>query len=78
MFMLNEIKLEDLSWPPCHPIDVDKRFMCSKCKLVMVNVHQADDCGCLYCSECLQQLYDISSIYFMLLIRFLFYFSSTI
>jgi hypothetical protein len=50
---------EDFSWPPCDLKDtknIDDKFICPKCKTLMVNVHQADDCGCRYCLDCLDQM----------------------
>ena len=49
--------LNNLSWPPCDNKDVDEKYICPKCKNVMVNVHQADDCGCSYCLDCLNKMY---------------------
>ena len=49
----------NLSWPPCDLKDtknIDDKYVCSKCKTLMVNVHQADDCGCRYCLDCLDQM----------------------
>ena len=49
-----------LSWPP--DIDtstkIDKKFRCPHkgCNKVFVNVHQADDCGCRFCLECLDSI----------------------
>ena len=46
-----------LSYPPCDPKDIDEKYVCPKCKKVMSNAHQADDCGCRYCLTCLEQMY---------------------
>ena len=46
----------NLAWPPCDPKDIDEKYICPKCKYVMVNVHQADDCGCRYCLDCLVKM----------------------
>ena len=48
--------LNTLSWPPCDSKDIDEKYVCPKCKKVMVNAHQADDCGCRYCLTCLEQM----------------------
>ena len=62
--MTNEIPLNNydtanLSYPPCtfsKEEDV-KKYKCSACKELMVNVHQADDCGCKYCFTCLNYMF---------------------
>ena len=58
--MLNDVEITDpftpLSWPPCAKDDIDEKYVCPKCKKVMENVHQADDCGCRYCLDCLEQM----------------------
>ena len=42
------------SYPPkTNLINIDTKFFCPVCKDLMKNVHQADDCGCKYCYECL-------------------------
>ncbi len=49
----------NFSWPPCDLKDtknIDDKYVCPKCKTLMVNVHQADDCGCRYCLDCLNQM----------------------
>ena len=51
--------LINLSWPPCDLKDtknIDDKYICPKCKCLMVSVHQADDCGCRYCLDCLDQM----------------------
>ncbi len=51
--------LIDSSWAPCDLKDtknIDEKYICPKCKSLMVNVHQADDCGCRYCLDCLDQM----------------------
>ena len=59
--MSNEIITANLSWPPCNYMlllkkeEVEK-FKCSHCKELLVNAHQADDCGCRFCSECLDKM----------------------
>ena len=49
----------NLSWAPCDLKDttnIDDKYICPKCKTLMVNVHQADDCGCRFCLDCLDQM----------------------
>ena len=45
--------LNALSYPPC---ELDKKYTCPICQNVMVKAHQADDCGCQYCHDCLAKL----------------------
>lgn len=47
-----------LSWPPCDISSIESRFKCShpKCKKIIVNPHQADDCGCRFCFQCMDEL----------------------
>jgi hypothetical protein len=45
-----------LAWPPCNLDKIDDKYKCPKCRQIMVNVHQADDCGCRYCLECLEEM----------------------
>ena len=49
-------RLNNLAWPECDLKDIDEKYVCPKCKKVMENVHQADDCGCRYCLECLNEM----------------------
>jgi hypothetical protein len=46
----------NLSWPPCDIKEIEQKFVCPMCSQVMVNVHQADDCGCRYCLDCLDKI----------------------
>ena len=54
-------QLNNLSWPPMFieklgEISLDK-FKCAYCKNILVNVHQADDCGCRFCFECFEKMH---------------------
>ena len=59
--MTNEWKIANLSWPPYNDTlllkkeEVEK-FKCSHCKSLLVNAHQADDCGCKFCAQCLDEM----------------------
>lgn len=44
--------------PPGFESVVDKKFICPVCDKVMANTHQADDCGCRFCFECLKELHN--------------------
>jgi hypothetical protein len=44
-------------WPPFDSTQIDDEFKCPKCKEVMFNVHQADECGCRFCFECLNRMF---------------------
>ena len=46
-----------LSWPPVELNTIDPKFKCPGCKQIYVNVYQVDDCGCRFCSRCLELLY---------------------
>ena len=51
--------LNELSWPPMiieSNVLLDK-YKCSFCKKLLVNTHQADDCGCRFCFECLDKIH---------------------
>lgn len=34
-------------------VDIPANFLCPICKNIISNAHQADDCGCKYCYDCL-------------------------
>lgn len=53
MIILKIENINCLSYPPLDQTNIDNRFKCSYCKKLIVNVHQADDCGCRYCHDCL-------------------------
>ena len=60
MVINSQTNINTLSWPPDSPIlknNAYKTFICSYCKNVLVNVHQADDCGCRFCYECLDEIF---------------------
>ena len=44
-------------WPPFDSSHIDDEFKCPKCKEIMFNVHQADECGCRFCFECLNRMF---------------------
>lgn len=35
---------------------IDNEYRCSECKKIMIDVWQADNCGCRYCSGCLDEM----------------------
>lgn len=35
---------------------IDSEYRCFLCARIMLDVSQADDCGCRYCSDCLEQM----------------------
>lgn len=35
---------------------IDPEFRCSLCNNIMLDVWQADNCGCRYCSDCLDKV----------------------
>ncbi len=39
--------------PPFDQTKIESKYKCSYCKNVLKNSHQANDCGCNYCLECL-------------------------
>ena len=45
-----------LSWPPVAMEMIDNKFKCPSCNKLYVNVHQADDCGCRFCLDCLDNI----------------------
>ena len=49
--------INNLSWPPLQNNTAHEKFKCPCCKKVLINVHQADDCGCRYCYECLDKIF---------------------
>ncbi|CAF1028650.1 unnamed protein product [Brachionus calyciflorus] len=51
-----------LEYPPLDSSDIDEKFKCPECKEVIVNAHQADDCGCQYCDTCLTKIISSSKI----------------
>lgn len=53
-------------WPPFDSSQTDDEFKCPKCKEVMFNVHQADECGCRFCFECLNRMLVIFFCFFEL------------
>ena len=52
----NNSSLPNACIPLCKQDKIDNKYMCPKCRKIMVNVHQADDCGCRYCLECLEEM----------------------
>lgn len=50
-----KLNLAYLSWPPISN-KIDAKYICSICKNILRDAHQADDCGCRYCSECMNSL----------------------
>jgi protein-arginine kinase activator protein McsA len=44
------------SIPVIDEINIDDQFKCPECKNVFENVHQADDCGCRFCYNCLDKM----------------------
>ena len=49
------VNLCSLTWPPISN-QTDAKYICTICKNIMIDAHQADDCGCRYCKECMNQL----------------------
>ena len=47
--------IKNLSYPPIKS-KIDDKYLCPKCKNIMIDVHQADDCGCRFCLECLRNM----------------------
>lgn len=45
-----------INYPPFDTSSIDPKFKCPECHEIMVNVHQADDCGCRYCHGCLDKI----------------------
>ena len=45
-----------LAWPPYNLNKIDDKYKCPMCKQIMLNAHQADDCGCRFCFECLDEM----------------------
>ena len=41
------------SWPPVNLDIIDSKYKCPQCMNLLVSVHQADDCDCRFCYECL-------------------------
>ena len=50
-----KVNIAYLSWPPISN-KIDAKYICSICKNILRDAHQADDCGCRYCSECMNSL----------------------
>lgn len=36
--------------------EINNEYLCFECRKIMIDASQADDCGCRYCSECLQRM----------------------
>lgn len=43
-------------FPPFDSSEIDPKYKCPQCLKVIVNAHQADDCGCQYCLSCLTKI----------------------
>ncbi|RNA39494.1 TNF receptor-associated factor 2 isoform X2 [Brachionus plicatilis] len=43
-------------YPPFDSSKIDLKYKCPQCSKIIVNAHQADDCGCQYCLNCLAQI----------------------
>ena len=56
---LNVTNENELSWPPIldKTSELAIKLTCVYCNKILVNVHQADDCGCRYCFDCLEKMY---------------------
>jgi len=61
--MIKSINIANLSLPPYKEFSElqsknseTNKYKCSKCKQLIVYAHQADDCGCKFCFECLDQM----------------------
>ena len=52
---LKKTEINELTYPPTRN-KVDVKYLCPLCQQILINVHQADDCGCRYCLECLKKL----------------------
>ena len=52
---INNPQIKKLSYPPINS-KIDERYKCPLCKNIMIDVHQADDCGCRFCLECLRNM----------------------
>ena len=57
LFINKKMNIDNLSWPPLTTQLLDPWLLCAKCLKPMVYVHQADDCGCRYCYDCLTDLH---------------------
>lgn len=54
--MTQSLTINGLNWPPVKSELIDDKFKCPGCKQVLKNVHQAYDCGCRFCYDCLDNL----------------------
>ncbi len=39
--------------PPVDLAKIELKYICPQCKSIMNQVHQAYDCGCRFCFDCL-------------------------
>ena len=57
-----DLKLK--SYPPCDlKLLATNSIICYLCKRIIVHAHQADDCGCRFCFECLDELVFLFFLY---------------
>jgi hypothetical protein len=54
--MNTDLSNMSMGWPPIDLESIDNEFKCPECNNIMINAHQADDCGCRYCHDCLDKM----------------------